>query len=226
MTIPDVVGMMRAVPQTECVLLASGGMDSTTLAYELAAAGRIFTPLFIDYGQHCRDTERATLSSVLPPTAIQRLAVVRVADVYTGSKSRLIEPADLWTTMISADDLYLPYRSLLLLSVGAAYSQAHGVKDLFAAFINSNHAHEIDCTSEFFRQLASVLSEYGGVRVLLPYRNLTKFEVLLRALELAAPVEATYSCQAASDIPCGACPNCVDRLDAIGRLNSIKPQGR
>ena len=216
--------MMDVEPQSDSVLLASGGMDSTALAFELAAAGRVFTPLFIDYGQHCRDTERASLLSILPPGAKQRLATVRVADVYNGSKSRLIDPADLWTTRISADELYLPYRSILLLTVGAAYSQAHGIKDLFAAFINSNHAHEIDCSTAFFEELSSVFVGYGGVRVLLPYRDLTKFEVLMRAIELGAPVETTYSCQAASDIPCGACPNCVDRLEAIARLNAMTAQ--
>jgi len=203
------------------VLLASGGMDSTTLAYELDSTGVVFTPLFIDYGQHCRATEEATLLSVLPGAARERLAIVRVLDVYAGSRSRLIKPADLWNTQISADDLYLPYRSLLLLSVGAAYAQAHGCMELHAAFINSNHAHEIDCTAEFFDKLSMVLSGYGGVQVVLPYRNLTKVEVLQRGIELGAPVERTYSCQASASVPCGACPNCVDRLDAIARLNEV-----
>jgi len=217
--------MANAVPPEDCVLLASGGMDSTTLAYELAASGRIFTPLFIDYGQHCRDTEQAAVLSVLPSGSKQRLAVIRLPDVYAGCKSRLIQAADLWSTRISADDLYLPYRSLLLLSVGAAYAQSHGCRDLYAAFINSNHAHEIDCTTEFFEKLSGVLAGYGGVRICLPFRNMTKFEVLTRALELGAPVESTYSCQASPDIPCGACPNCVDRLEAIARLNEMTALG-
>ena len=211
--------MTNAPSPMGAVLLASGGMDSTTLAYELVATGTIFTPLFIDYGQHCRDTEQTTALSVLPKAALQRLTVIRLSDVYVGSRSRLIEPADLWTTQIAADDLYLPYRSLLLLSVGAAYAQAHGCTDLYAAFINSNHAHEIDCTTEFFDKLSAVLAGFGGVRVMLPYRNLTKLEVLKLALELGAPVVQTYSCQASPNVPCGACPNCVDRLEAIALLH-------
>jgi 7-cyano-7-deazaguanine synthase len=217
--------MAKNLPPADCVLLASGGMDSTTLAYELAASERVFTPLFIDYGQHCRDTEEAALRAVLPNGSKQRIVAVRLADVYAGSRSRLIEAADLWTTEISADDLYLPYRSLLLLSVGAAYAQAHGCMDLYAAFINSNHAHEIDCTTEFFEKLSAVFEGYGGVRVCLPFRHMTKLEVLTRALELGAPVESTYSCQASPDTPCGACPNCVDRLEAIARLNELTTLG-
>ena len=151
--------------------------------------------------------------------ALDCIDIRHVSAREVGSRSRLIEPADLWTTQIAADDLYLPYRSLLLLSVGAAYAQAHGCTDLYAAFINSNHAHEIDCTTEFFDKLSAVLAGFGGVRVMLPYRNLTKLEVLKLALELGAPVEQTYSCQASPNVPCGACPNCVDRLEAIALLH-------
>jgi 7-cyano-7-deazaguanine synthase len=41
----------------DAVLLASGGIDSTVLAYKLVSEGVSLIPLFIDYGQHCKDTE-------------------------------------------------------------------------------------------------------------------------------------------------------------------------
>ena len=39
------------------VLLASGGMDSTVLAYDLANRKQNIILLFLDYGQHCKETE-------------------------------------------------------------------------------------------------------------------------------------------------------------------------
>ena len=39
----------------DCLLLASGGMDSTVLAYKLAKENKNVVILFIDYGQHCKD---------------------------------------------------------------------------------------------------------------------------------------------------------------------------
>jgi 7-cyano-7-deazaguanine synthase len=205
---------------TNSLLLASGGLDSTTLAYDLLKKGEAITPLFINYGQHCATTELETLQSILPPEFLTRLRSVDVSDIYADSESRLIKEANLWKDDVHYKDLYLPYRSLLLLTVGAAFARGHNYNVIYAAFINSNHAQEIDCSTEFFSRLDSVLSDYGGVELRLPYRHLSKYEVALRAIEVSAPIGRTFSCQASSEIACGACPNCVDRLDALQKLQA------
>lgn len=203
------------------VLLASGGLDSTTLAYWLERRGRRVIPLFIDYGQHCASTELVTAKTVLPPTLVPLIAIVDVADVYRGTSSRLIAEPDLWTDAIAGDDLYLPYRNLLLLSVAAAFAQARGIGTVYSAFINSNHAKELDCSAAFFDSLGAVLTEYGGVRVEMPFRAMSKVDVTRIALDHDVPIGATFSCQAASTVPCGACPNCFERLSALRELGLL-----
>lgn len=202
----------------DSVLLASGGLDSTTLGYWLAARGIGFQPLFINYGQHCAQTELATLRRVLPDEWGPSLEILQIKDIYRGSSSRMIREPNLWEDEVSSEDFYLPYRNLLLLTVGAAYAQAGGYTHLYAAFINSNHAKEIDCSAEFFQKLAVLLKEYGTVEVEMPFRNMSKYEVARIGIGLQAPIGETFSCQASSGIPCGACPNCVDRLDALRRI--------
>jgi len=202
------------------ILLASGGMDSTTLAYWLIRRGIAFSPLFVNYGQHCADTELTTLRRVLPPRQLKQLDIVNVADVYAGSTSRLIKETDLWHETISHDDLYLPYRNILLLSIAAARVQAAGGGEVYTAFINSNHASEIDCSAAFFGQLAKLLKSYGGVRVKMPFRNYSKLQVAKLGIRLKAPIGETFSCQVNSSVPCGVCPNCVDRIDALRALTS------
>lgn len=202
----------------KALLLASGGLDSTTLGYWLRSHGIPFVPLFIDYGQHCADTERKRLAEVLPAAAFGEFQTVNIRDVYANCSSRLIKQPDLWTEDVSADDLYLPYRNLLLLSVGAAFAQAHGMTDVYAAFINSNHAKEIDCSAVFFDRLAGMMTDYGSVQIRMPFRDFPKRQVAEIGLSLDAPIARTFSCQAAAEVPCGACPNCVDRLDALRSL--------
>lgn len=205
---------------TEAVLLASGGLDSTTMAYELYQQNVRFIPLFIDYGQHNAMTEWGTLLKVLPP-GVSPPVRVDVSSVYRGSTSALIRERDLWNEDVEDQDLHLPYRNSLLLCIGAAFAESMAARLLYSAFINSNHARELDCSLEFFARLGAVMSSYGAVELRLPFKGYSKSDVLAAALSLGVPVGLTYSCQASSDIPCGACPNCVERLEA---LNGVAAQ--
>ncbi len=207
------------------ILLASGGLDSTTLAYWLLEQSVTFTPVFIDYGQHCAKTEFDTLTQVMPANLARSIARIDISSIYRDSESRLISEANLWTDRVTYKDLYLPYRNLLLLSVGAAYAQSRGHEKVFTAFINSNHAIELDCSSSFFNTLSLLLSDYGSVRIEMPFRNMTKYEVALEGIRLGAPIAKTFSCQASSAVPCGACPNCVDRLDALNAISARNSEG-
>lgn len=203
------------------ILLASGGLDSTTLAYWLIENGIDFIPLFIDYGQHCADTELKTLKEVLPHSKKNELEVINISSIYKNSKSKFIREANLWEENIVADDLYLPYRNILLLTIGASFAQTNNYNYVYSAFINSNHAKEIDCSNKFFTSMGNILGDYGTVNIEMPFLNLPKYEVAQIGISLNAPIGKTFSCQASSDIPCGACPNCVDRINALKTLVNI-----
>lgn len=199
---------------TPVLLLASGGLDSTTVAYRLHAAGVPVVPLFMDYGQHCVEMEWDRVNEVLPQ-AMQRPERVNIADVFRGSSSRLIREADLWHDEVRDSDLYIPYRTLLFFSVAAARAQTIGVTEVYTGFINSNHAKEIDCASDFMNKLDALAEGVGPVRFVSPFRYASKAEVAGEAVQLGVPIGRTYSCQAASRFPCGACPNCVDRIKGL-----------
>ena len=200
------------------LLLASGGLDSTVLAYKLRDEGKQILILFLDYGQHCEKKEFDTLNNVIPLEYKENIRVIKLGDVYKESNSRMIKEANLWKDTVVAEDLYLPYRNLLFLSIASAYAQSLGIKTVYTAFINSNHAKEIDCSMEFFNRLESLLYEYGSIKVSTPFRELSKTEVARLGIKHKVPIEKTYSCQVNSKNPCGACPNCVDRITAMNNL--------
>lgn len=202
----------------DSIILASGGMDSTVLAYKLANEGKKSIVLFLNYGQHCAEKELETLNCVLPVVYKESVRIININEVYRESSSLMIVEANLWTDNVIADDLYLPYRNLLFLSVASAYAQSIGVNKIYSAFINSNHAKEIDCSMEFFSRLESLLESYGSVEICMPFREMSKIEVARLGIELGAPIASTYSCQINSNNPCGACPNCVDRINALNSL--------
>lgn len=196
------------------LLMASGGLDSTTVAYQLHAEGIFVHPVFFDYGQHCVEMEWARVNEVLPPTMPGPERIV-ISDVFRGSSSRLIQEANLWQDTVADDDLYLPYRTLVFFALAAARAQTLELLEVYSGFINSNHAKEIDCSADFMNKLDGLSQGVGPVRFVSPFRYSSKGEVVRRAVELGVPIGRTYSCQAASSFPCGACPNCVERQKAL-----------
>jgi 7-cyano-7-deazaguanine synthase len=205
---------------TEVLLLASGGLDSTTLAYWLVAEKMLVRPLFIDYGQHCVEKEWDTLRSVMPEAAL-RPERVDISGIFQGSHSRMIAEANLWSEHVEGDELYIPYRTLLFFAAAAARAQTLGITQVFGGFINSNHAKELDCTASYLNEMDALAQNVGPVRFLLPFRDLSKKQVAEIGCKLCVPIGRTFSCQVFSDIPCGACPNCVDRLTALREVLSL-----
>jgi 7-cyano-7-deazaguanine synthase len=204
----------------DAILLASGGLDSTTVGFQLVAEGIRVVPLFFDYGQHCVETEWGRVNEVLPP-GMSSPERCDISSVFAGSKSRLINEADLWSEKVDDDDLYVPYRTMLFFAAAAARAQTLGVLDVFTGFINSNHAKEIDCTASFMNALDSLTSSIGAVRFHSPFRHASKADVANAAVRLGVPIGRTYSCQASAEFPCGACPNCVERLEALKQAGLV-----
>lgn len=200
---------------TTAILLSSGGLDSTTLAYWLRERDVEIAPIFLDYGQHCVETEWGTLSTVLPSVGVREPERIDVSGIFRGSRSRLIVEPDLWNDHVDNGDLYIPYRTLLFFSIGAAVAQTQNLSDVYSGFINSNHAKELDCSAAFLNGLDALAENVGPVRFHMPFRAWSKAEVVAEAVRLRVPIGATYSCQLLSDTPCGACPNCVERLTAL-----------
>lgn len=204
----------------KALLLASGGLDSTTVAYQLEAEGVDVVPVFFDYGQHCVDVEWDRVNEVLPAN-MQHPERHNISDIFRGSKSRLICEADLWKDEVKDEDLYIPYRSMLFFASAAARAQTLGILDVYTGFINSNHAKEIDCTADFMNSLDGLTSSIGPVRFHSPFRFSTKADVVRAATALGVPIGRTYSCQASGQFPCGACPNCVERLKALNEAGLV-----
>lgn len=199
---------------SEALLLCSGGLDSTTLAYWLRDRGIALRPVFFDYGQHCVEKEWATVNEVLPQ-GVMPIVRIDISGIFHGSPSRLISEPDLWAERVNAEEMYIPYRTMLFFSAAAAYAQTHGLTIVYSGFINSNHAKEIDCSSEFLNNIGRLASNVGPVHFEIPFRDVSKKEVAEMALRLKVPIGKTFSCQIYSDVPCGACPNCVDRLAGL-----------
>jgi 7-cyano-7-deazaguanine synthase len=212
---------MQATKSKEKIsLLSSGGLDSTVLLYKLLLEYEDIQLIYINYGQHFKETELSSLQKVAPNDLFRNIKIIDISSVYSASKSPLLQPVDLWKTQVNDSDLYIPYRTLVMISVGIAYSQSIGCTQMYAGFIDSNYVNDIDCSEEFLGKLDSLNKIYRGVELNFPFKHMSKADVANLGININAPIFLTYSCQINDKVPCGACANCVDRDKSFNEVNS------
>ena len=205
-------------------VLVSGGLDSAVLVAELAAS-RVVLPIYIRAGlaweeielEYCRNfLKRMGGASTLPLVVLEQ----PVADIY-GSHWSLggegVPGAD------SPDEaVYLPGRNLLLLFKAMLYCHLHGVGEVALAVLFGNPFP--DASPEFFESIAKVVNTAvgGDMKILLPYRQFRKGEVVRRGAEF--PLEWTFSCiQPIVGVHCGHCNKCAERQAAFSATGVPDP---
>jgi 7-cyano-7-deazaguanine synthase len=212
---------------TTAVVLLSGGIDSTTLLHQTARrlGGGSVRALSVLYGQkHARELEMARRQARAAAVAEHRvLDLSGLADLTRGA-SALTDPAiavpELEAMAEAERDqppTYVPHRNLVLLGLAAAYAEACGAAEVYYGAQRQDAYGYWDCTAPFVARLNAVLAlnRKTPVRVIAPYVALRKVEIVKIGLELGVDYAHTWTCYRGGDAPCGTCPACVERNQAL-----------
>lgn len=200
-------------PPAPLAVLASGGLDSAILLAEAARAYPAVFPLYVRTGLHWEAVERQYLDRFLAAVrapALRPLVVLDqpVEDVYGSHWSVSGEGVPGADTPDEA--VFLPGRNVLLLAKPLLWCHLHGVPEIATAPLGSNPFP--DATPEFYDGFAAIVGRAvgGSVRVLRPYSELHKSDVLRRGR--GVPLEHTFSCIRPVDgLHCGVCNKCAER---------------
>ena len=183
--------------RADTILLLSGGLDSTTLLYDLRRSGMIVMCLLVDYGQrHVQELTFAKahchrLGAIYTTMRIPMLGINEVSWVVPNRNAILIslavsEAIRTWTTSVH---------------IGCNADDAEGFPDcsldFIAAMNAANHAAQVD------------------VEVLAPYIRKRKREIASTAKDLGVPPHEIWTCYRGGATPCGECPACLKLKAAL-----------
>lgn len=212
------------------LVLASGGVDSTTLlAREVAARGpENVIALAISYGQkHGRELD--AVKAVAAHYGVE-LRFLDLGAIFADSSCALLAHAEApmpqgtyaQQQAGSPDELvstYVPFRNGLFLSSAASMALALGCS---AVCYGAHHddwagAAYPDCSPTFVQAMERAVEEGTGgqLRLEAPYVNVSKADIVAEGLRLGVPYGLTWSCYEGGDEPCGACATCLDRQAAF-----------
>lgn len=112
---------------------------------------------------------------------------------------------------------YVPNRNMMFLSLAAAYAEAQGMADVFYGAQTQDQYGYWDCTTDFVGKIndALALNRKRPVRVHAPFAAMDKAEIVKLGQTLGVDYGRTWSCYRGGEQPCGTCPSCVERNQAM-----------
>lgn len=205
------------------VVLASGGVDSTTLAYYLAAHNCRPILFSIFYGQrHRKELESVARIQSVTGWEWHRLDLPYLGLIFRPSSltdEKLPVPEGHYTDPTMRLTI-VPYRNLILLSLGASLAIKLGVEGVAYAAHTGDHVIYPDCRVEFaeaYRRVLEVGIEgfLSPPELITPFITWTKADIVREGSALGVPYSITWSCYQGQEKHCGRCGTCVERKEAF-----------
>ena len=211
-------------PSRIAVAIISGGLDSSTVLYKLRSEGEEVRALTFLYGQrHEREVQSAG--------AICRSLGVDHRLVDLSSLKDLLSSSALTNVMITVPNVpetsehydtlkttVVPNRNAILLSVAVGYATSLGASRVYYGAHASDRGVYPDCRPEFVDALERALRLGTGnesLRIVAPFVDMTKGEVVKLGTRLGVPYSLTWSCYKGGDKHCGVCSSCRERKHAF-----------
>jgi 7-cyano-7-deazaguanine synthase len=207
----------------KAIVLLSGGLDSATCLLIARSEGFEVFALSFDYGQrHFLELDRARALATRYGAREHR--VIRL-DLPSKEASALTDPSrPVPKNRLGEEPIpvtYVPARNTLFLAHAVAWAEVIGAADIFIGANALDYSGYPDCRPEFleaFQKMANLGTKAGVegrlvFRIRAPLSQMTKGEIVSRALTLRLDFALTSSCYDPSPtgVPCGRCDSCLLR---------------
>lgn len=219
------------------VVLASGGLDSSTVLAIARERGFRLYALSFDYGQRHR-FELEAARRVCDATGVERHIILKLdLRAFGGSAltADIAVPQDRDETEMQAGIpvTYVPARNTVFLSLALAWAETLGAADIFIGVNAVDYSGYPDCRPEFIAQfewLAQLATKAGAENqcrwtIHTPLISLTKAEIIREGLRLGVDYSLTHSCYDPDESgnSCGRCDSCRLRIKGFRETGAADP---
>ena len=213
------------------ICLVSGGMDSCVSAAIANKENDELAFLHVSYGQRTERRERESFERIADHYGVKSRLVVSLEQLARIGGSSLTDPG----LPISLPNLgsqgiptsYVPFRNAHFLASAASWCEVIGGNSIYIGAVAEDSSGYPDCRPEFYSAFQKVLDlgtkPETNMIIKTPVIGLKKSEIVLRGLEIGAPLELTWSCYQESERACGNCDSCALRLRAFHEANVTDP---
>lgn len=219
----------------KALVLFSGGLDSSVclgMAVAEYGADEVLA-LSVYYGQkHKKEMEAS--EKVAKYYGVKRITL-DLGEIFKDSNCTLLEGASeeipheeyaeqLKKTNGGPVNTYVPFRNGLFLSSAASIALSHGCSEIYYGAHADDAAGNAypDTSIEFNRAISDAiyLGSGNALKIVAPFIDKSKAQVVAKGAEIGVPFELTWSCYEGHEKACGVCGTCRDRIEAF-RMNGL-----
>jgi 7-cyano-7-deazaguanine synthase len=207
-----------------CVVVLSGGPDSSTVAYWARNQGYDVHAITCKYGQIAtKEVEYATRIAEKLKIPIKLVDLSSLKDIFTGVTALCDETIPMTSSF--SQPIIVPFRNAIFLSIAVAYAVAVGATSVFYGAQGSDEPFYPDCRTEFYKsfQATARLGTEKNIVIEAPFSNIPKSETIKLGLKLGVPFDLTWSCYLNESKQCGKCESCVNRKKAFREAGVTDP---
>lgn len=202
----------------KAIIILSGGMDSTTLLYDVKREYDIVGALSFFYGQ--KHEKELIYASVTCSELGIKHRVVNLPTLKDLLNSALTSDKPIPEGHYEAENMkqtVVPSRNTIMLAIASGYAVSLGAEIIFYGAHAGDHFIYPDCRPEYIEKLNDCLAiaNFEPTKVIAPYQNITKVEILKKGLELGVDYKDTWTCYVGEEKACGKCGSCQERLMAF-----------
>lgn len=224
------------VTERRAVVLLSGGLDSCTAAAIARSEGYALYALSFDYGQrHKRELGSAqaigedleVVEHKVLKLPIGELGGSALTDAGVPVPDAPTDPGSIGSQIPAT---YVPARNTVFLAYALGYAEVVQAEAIIIGANALDYSGYPDCRPEYleaFSQMAALATKRGvegdPVRIEAPLLELTKKEIIQKAISLGAPLQHTWSCYWGDQVACGACESCALRLKGFAQAGLKDP---
>ncbi len=211
-------------PTKKCVIVLSGGPDSTAVAYWAKKEGYDAYAISFKYGQiatkEVECAERIALALHMPLKVVD---LSTLKDIF-GDVTSLCNK-DIPMTSNFSDSIIVPFRNAIFLSAAVSYAVSICADKIFYGAQGSDEPFYPDCRREFYKafEKAAQLGTGKDISIEAPFSGMRKSELIKKATELDVPLNLTWSCYGSGPKHCGKCESCMNRKRAFKEANVTDP---
>jgi len=212
--------------KNHAIILVSGGLDSFVTAHYVKKLGKNIKLIFFNYGQKCLNEEKFCVKNL----ARQLNSELEIIDLtWLGKISTSLINKNKKTGNDEIINWYVPCRNTIFISIALAYAESDFLSKKIKSdiYIGIKHEGDLcfkDTTPKFLKKindLAHVCVQKGNYKIIAPFIDKDKEEIIELAKKSNIDLQKTYSCYFGKGfkivnkekipIHCGKCAGCLAR---------------